>query len=113
MDEKEVKQEAGKIIDKIKALVKEGNVSRVRLKRKGETLISLPVNVGVVGALIGIHAAPFAVIAAALVAYGLDCSIEVVKKDGSVEEVKEAPAESEAPEEEAAEEVPEEEAPEE
>ena len=93
MDENEVKQEVTKIVDKVKALVKEGNVSRVILKRKGETLISLPVNVGVVGALIGLHAAPFAVIAAALAAYGLDCSIEVQKKDGTVEEVKEAPVE--------------------
>ena len=110
MDENEIKQEAGKVIDKLKALIKEGNVTRVRLKRNGETLISLPVNVGVVGALIGIHAAPFAVIGAALVAYGLNCQIEVEKKDGSVEQVKEAPAaeevfeEAEAPEEAEAEE---------
>ncbi len=84
MDEQKIKAEAERLVEKIKALVREGNVSRVKLKRKGETLVNIPVNAGIVGALVGLSAAPFAVLTAALIAFGLDCQIEIEKKDGSV-----------------------------
>ena len=84
MDEQKVKQQAEQIVDKIKELVKEGNVSRVLLKRNGETLLNLSLNTGIVGALVGLHAAPFAVLTAALVSFGLDCDIEIEKQDGTV-----------------------------
>ena len=90
MDEQKIKAEAERVVEKIKALVKEGNVSRVKLNRKGETLINIPVNAGIVGALVGLSAAPFAVITAALVAFGLDCTIQIEKKDGSVTDLTKA-----------------------
>ena len=116
MDEKEFKEKSAVILDKVKELVKEGNVTKIRLLRNGETLISLPVNVGLIGAVIGLYAAPIAILGAGIAAYGLNCRIEIVKKDGSVvainKEVPEAPAEEaeEAPEVEVPEvEIPEEE----
>lgn len=99
MDEREFKDKSQEILEKVKALVKEGNVTKVRLLRGDEVLISLPVNVGLLGAVIGLHAAPIAILAAGIAAYGLNCRIEIVKKDGTVEAVtKEAPEEEpEAP----------------
>ena len=109
MDEKEFKEKSAVILDKVKELVKEGNVTKVRLVRNGETLISLPVNVGLIGAVIGLHAAPIAILGAGIAAYGLNCRIEIVKKDGSVVTVtKEVPEEPAEEAEEAAEEAPEE-----
>ena len=41
-------------VEKIKELVRKGNVSKIVVRRKGEVLLSIPVNVGVVGAVIGL-----------------------------------------------------------
>ena len=42
------------VIDKIKELVKKGNVSRIIVCRKGEQLLNIPVSVGAVGAVVGL-----------------------------------------------------------
>ena len=80
--------EATRIVEKVKAMIKEGNVDRVKVTRKGEVILNLPVNVGIAGGLIGLAAAPGAMILAAIAGYGLDCKIEVVKSDGSIDEIK-------------------------
>ena len=79
--------EATRIVEKVKAMIKEGNVDRVKVTRKGEVILNLPVNVGIAGGLIGLAAAPGAMILAAIAGYGLDCKIEVVKNDGSIDEI--------------------------
>ena len=50
-------------VEKIKELVRKGNVSKIVVRRKGEVLLSIPVSVGVVGAVIGITAAKWALLA--------------------------------------------------
>ena len=76
------------IIEKIKALVKEGNVNKIRVKRGDQVLLTVPVNVGILGGLVGLAAAPFwSILAAAAAAYGFDCKFEVVKDDGSSADV--------------------------
>ena len=75
------------IIDKLKKLVKSGNVDRIVVSRGDDTLLNIPVNVGLLGSVIGLAAAPWAVIAAAVAAFGFSCKIEIVKKDGTKEEV--------------------------
>ena len=83
----EGKGEIDEIIEKIKEKVKEGNVDRIQVSRKDETLLSIPVNVGLVGGLVGLAAAPWAFIAGAVASFGLGCKFEIVKKDGSREEI--------------------------
>ena len=76
------------IIDKIKALVKEGNVNKIRVKRGDQVLLTVPVNLGIVGGLIGVAAAPWwGILAAAAAAYGFECKFEIVKDDGSSTDV--------------------------
>ncbi|MDD5110553.1 MAG: DUF4342 domain-containing protein [Patescibacteria group bacterium] len=74
----EFKVSGGDVINKIKALVKEGNVRRIIIKNeKGETILEFPLTIGVVGvALIPIWAAIGAI--AALVA---NCTIVVERKE--------------------------------
>ena len=72
------------VVEKIKELVKKGNVSKIVVRRKGEVLLSIPVSVGVVGAVIGITAAKWALLAAVLGTVGFGCSVEIVKDDGEV-----------------------------
>ena len=84
MDEQTIRQQAEQIVEAIKTLVKDGSASRVLLKRKGETLLNLSLNTGILGAVIGLTAAPFAVLTTALITFGLDCEIEIEKQDGTV-----------------------------
>lgn len=84
MDEQNIKNQAEQIIEKVKEIVKSGNASHVTLKRNGETLLSVSTNAGIIGAVIGLKAAPFVVLTAALISFGLDCEIEIEKKDGTI-----------------------------
>ena len=76
--------EVKNIIDKLKELVKKGNVSKIVVRRKGEVLLNVPVNVGVVGAVVGLAAAKWAVLAAVLGTLGFGCTVEIVRDDGEV-----------------------------
>ena len=79
----DVNQQTNTIVEKIKELVREGSASRVMLIRNGETLLNLSLNTGVLGAVVGLSAAPFAVLTAALISFGMDCEIMIEKTDGS------------------------------
>ena len=92
MDEQQMKQQAEKIVEKIKELVQDGGASKIALKRKGETLVNIPLGAGILGAIVGLGAAPFAVLSTALVSFGLDCEVEITKKDGTVLNLNETPA---------------------
>ena len=72
------------VIDKIKELVKKGNVSRIIVCRKGEQLLNIPVSVGAVGAVVGLAAAKGVTLAAVLATIGLGCTVEVIKSDGGI-----------------------------
>lgn len=82
MEENKIKQQAEEVVEKVKELVKKGNVSRIVLKRNEETVLSLPLNVGIVGTVLGLKAAPWALLMTALVTFGLKCRLEIVKTDG-------------------------------
>ena len=73
------------VIERLKKAVKDGNVDRIRISREDETILNIPVNVGVVGGIIGIATVPWALILGAIASVGLGCKIEIVKKDGSSE----------------------------
>lgn len=82
--EEEVKNAANALVDKIKALVKEGNATYIRIRKNNMVILNLPMTVGVVGTILGVAAAPWAIIIATITAVGLNCTIEVEKSDGSV-----------------------------
>ncbi len=74
-----VKAEGGAILDKVKELVHEGNVRRVRVRQAGRTIAEFPLTAGVVGAVI----APALAAIGALVALAKDCTIEVERETPS------------------------------
>ncbi|MFH1535066.1 MAG: DUF4342 domain-containing protein [Patescibacteria group bacterium] len=66
-----------KVVEKVKELIKEGNARRIIINNeKGESLIEIPVTVGVVGALI----APVLAAVGAAAALLTNCTIVVIKK---------------------------------
>ena len=76
---------AADTVDKVKELVKKGNISKISVKKDAETVVNIPVNVGVVGALV----APWGVLAAAIAAFGFKCKIELTTDDGKVIDISE------------------------
>ena len=76
--------ETNEIVGKIKELVKKGNVTKIVIKKNDNVLVNIPLNVGIVGGLLGIAAAPWAVVAAAVATAGFACKVELVKDDGEV-----------------------------
>jgi len=72
-------------VDKVKELVKKGNISKIAVKKDEETVVNIPVNVGVVGALV----APWGVLAAAIAAFGFKCKIELTTDEGKVIDISE------------------------
>ena len=75
------------MIAKLKKMVAEGNVNKVQIRKGEEVILSVPVNVGIIGGLVGLAAAPWALIAGTIAAFGLGCKIEVIYKDGTTGEV--------------------------
>ena len=72
---------SSEVIDKVKEIIHEGNVTKVRVKHDGRTLVDIPVTLGTIGAVVLPHLAALGV----LVAVFKRCTIEVVRNDGQDE----------------------------
>ena len=81
------KNSINETMEKIKALVKKGNVSRILICKDGRELVNVPVNVGIVGGVVGLAAAKWVVIAAVLATVGFGCTVQVIKEDGEVTDI--------------------------
>lgn len=68
------------LIDKIKETVKRGNVARIIVKKDDEVFLNMPLNAGVLGAVV----APWGIVVGAVAAFGFKCEIELLKDDGEV-----------------------------
>ncbi len=79
----ENKQRVDEIIEQIKELVRKGNVARIYVMRGEDAVLNIPLNVGIVGTILGLTAAPWALIASAIATLGFDCRIVLEKTDGT------------------------------
>jgi hypothetical protein len=68
-----IKAEGQELLDKLEALIREGNVRRVVIKQQNRVIAEFPLMVGVVGAVV----APVLAAIGAIVALAKDCKIEV------------------------------------
>jgi hypothetical protein len=71
-----VKVEGANVLDKLRALIREGNVRRVIVSHRGRTIAEFPLTVGVVGAVF----APILAAIGAIVALVQDCTIQVERE---------------------------------
>ncbi len=83
LNQEESRSVSAGIMEKLKALVKAGNASHIRVRKDDILLINLPVTAGIVIASAAAAAVSWALIAAAAAAAGLRCTVEVEKTDGS------------------------------
>jgi len=70
------------VVKKIKELIREGNIRRVRLIHEGKTIIEIPLSVGAPAVAVGILAAPLLAAVGAFAALVTECTIEVEKVEG-------------------------------
>ncbi len=71
------------LVDKVKQLIHEGNIRKVRLLHEGRTVLDIPLTIGAPAAVIGILAAPVLAALAAFAALVTECTIEVEKVEES------------------------------
>ncbi|TET26793.1 MAG: DUF4342 domain-containing protein [Dehalococcoidia bacterium] len=67
------------LVEKIKKLVHEGNIRRVRLLHQERVVLEIPLSIGAPAAAIGIVAVPVLAALAAFAALVTECTIEVEK----------------------------------
>ena len=74
------------IADRVKELIRKGNASKIVVRKDDDTLINLPVNAGLIGAVLS----PVGVAVGVAAAFGFKCTIEIVKHDGTIMDVSDA-----------------------
>ncbi len=72
--------EKAEIIQKIKEVIKKGNVTKIQLKRDGNVILNIPVTAGAIGTVVF----PIPAIVGSVAALAAKCTIEIVKDDGEV-----------------------------
>jgi hypothetical protein len=82
------KADSESVLEKLKDLIREGNVRRVVVQHNGHTVAEFPLTVGVVGVVL----APVVAAIAALVALLKDCTIQVERIDTDAAADEDTPA---------------------
>ena len=65
------------LVEEVKRLVHEGNVRHIVVKHEGNTVLEIPVNIGVIGAVLAPALAAIAAVGAVLT----HCTLDVVRTD--------------------------------
>ena len=71
------------LVEKIKQLIHEGNIRKVRLLHEGRVVLELPLSIGAPAAAVGIMVAPILAALGAFAALVTECTIEVEKIEKS------------------------------
>jgi len=67
------------LVDKVKQLIHEGNIRRVRVLHEGRTVLEIPLSIGAPAAAVTIMVAPVLAALGAFAALVTECTIEVEK----------------------------------
>ena len=79
--------ETSSIIEKIKELVKKGNVSRILVRKGDKILVDVPVNAGIAVGVATLAVSKVLLIAGVVATVGFGCTVEVIKDDGQIVDV--------------------------
>lgn len=82
--------QVSQMIENVKQLIHKGNVSKIVIRRDGEIILNIPVNLGIVGAVWLF----WPTVVATIAALGMKCTIELIKDDGEVVSISEKAAET-------------------
>lgn len=73
------------VVDKVKQLIREGNIRRVRLLHNDRTILEIPLTIGAPAAALTIMAAPLLAAVGAFAALVTQCTIEVERANDTDE----------------------------
>jgi len=73
--------DGNQVVAKIKELIRQGNIRRVRLIHNGRPLIDIPLTVGVPVAAAAVLAAPVLAAVGAIAALVTECTLEVEREE--------------------------------
>lgn len=71
--------DGSQVMEKVRQLLHEGNIRRVRLIHDGRTIIDVPLSIGAPAAVVGIILAPALAAIGAAAALLTECTLEVEK----------------------------------
>ena len=71
------------LVEKVKQLIHEGNIRKVRLIHQERTILEIPLSIGAPAAAVGILVAPVLAALGAFAALVTECTIEVEKVEES------------------------------
>ena len=80
--------DGSQLVEKVKELMHQGNIRRVRLLHKGRPLIDIPLTVGVPAAAAAVLAAPVLAALGAIAARVTECTIEIERVEDTDENKK-------------------------
>ena len=69
------------LVEKVKQLIREGNIRKVRIIHKEKTVFEIPLTIGAPAAAIGILVAPVLAALGAFAALVTECAIEVERTE--------------------------------
>lgn len=75
-----ITDKGSEVIEKLKEIIRKGNVTKILLRKDGESIMNIPVTAGAIGAMLF----PPATVAGILVALASGCTLEIVKDDGEI-----------------------------
>jgi hypothetical protein len=68
------------LVDKVREVVKKGNVSRIMVTKDDEVVLNIPLTAG----LLGVVVAPMAVLLGVVASFGFKCQVTLVKDNGEL-----------------------------
>jgi hypothetical protein len=78
-DRYEFRVSGDELVAKVKQLIHEGNIRRVRVRQGDRVLLEMPLSIGAPVAAVGVLAAPVLAALGALAALVTECTVEVEK----------------------------------
>jgi len=78
-DRYEFRVSGDELVAKVKQLIHEGNIRRVRVRQGDRVLLEMPLSIGAPLAAVGVLAAPVLAALGALAALVTECTVEVEK----------------------------------
>lgn len=69
------------LVAKVKQLIHQGNIRKLRLRHEGKTLLEIPLSVGAPATALAILAAPVLATVGAFAALVTECTIEIEKTE--------------------------------
>ncbi|CAH2214094.1 DUF4342 domain-containing protein [Tepidibacter aestuarii] len=87
---KGINEKSNEMMEKLKEILKKGNITRVMLEKDGDVLLNMPVTAGAIGLVLGPIAAIVGVSAAVVGKY----KIKIVKTDGETVDINDMTQES-------------------